>query len=259
MMQVVLPRSWKEEFAAAAARREDTLHKEKLARFNDQERQRRKDEQIEAESDEADMLATIEIVFATDEALAKFRVELDEYDAKTVEALMANREALEAVRKRIDAMLADAHTLPDGRRVFKTEDGLRVFDEHGRELSPETVDPAEINDEKPKWEIFQAEIEEEKRLAEKRQSLLEYQAKLDRVRERLNSGEITQDELEQMKANLAADMPEAVREKLGPGLVKANVVPTQEVPTTVAPEAGLPPDMDALMRQTGLGVVPAGP
>ncbi|MCP2001177.1 hypothetical protein J2S34_003663 [Nitrobacter winogradskyi] len=44
MMQMALPRSWKEEFAAAAAKREDVLYAEKMARFYERERERREEE-----------------------------------------------------------------------------------------------------------------------------------------------------------------------------------------------------------------------
>lgn len=255
MMQITVPRSWKDEFAAVAARREDVLHRERLARFEDRER-RRKEDRLEDERRDASTMTAMDVVLATMEDVARFRVELDTYDTATVEALMENREALDAVRERIDVMLMDAHVLPDGTRVFKTEDGLRVFDEHGQEIPPETIDPAEIDDRKPKWEAFQAEIEAERVLIEKQKELLAYQQKLDEARERLDAGDITQQELEDIKADLAADMPNAVREKLGIEERAADVGPSQTIATV---EPALPANMDALMRQTGLGAGPSGP
>jgi len=258
MMQVAIPRSWREEFAAVAARREDILHKEKLARHEDRERERRKDEKIEDEQRDAESWAAIEIVLAAPQDVAEFRVQIDDYDAKTVEALMEKRELIDAVRAKMDTALEEAHVLPDGRKVFKTKDGLRVVDQNGRELTAEVIDPAEIDDKKVRWETFKAWQDEEQELKRQQQELLDYQAKLDKARERLDEGHITQKELDRIKKDLAADMPDAVREKLGMEQPKADTAPAQEV-MTAATKNTMPAHMDDLMRQTGFGAGPAGP
>lgn len=256
MMQVILPRSWKEEFAAAAARREDILYAEKMARFDERERERRKEESLEGERRDIEFMAVVETVLATSEEIAAFRVELDEYDTKTVEALMENREALEAARKRIEAMLEDAYVLPDGRKVFKTKDGLRVFDQNGQALPAETIDPNQIDNKKPRWEEFKEAVDEGARLAREREQLLTYQAKLDKARELLDKGEITYKELESLKADLAEGMPDTVRTKLDRDKPKADASPARE---TAAAKPALPADMDDLIRSTGLSAGPTGP
>lgn len=255
-MQVIASRSWKEEFAAVAARREDILHREKLARHEDRERERRKEGRLEDERQEAETWAAIETVIATMQEVAEFRVKIDDYDAKTVEALMENRELMDAVRKKIDAALEQAHELPDGRKVFKTKDGLRVFDQDGHELASEMIDPSEIDDNKVRWETFKAWKDEKVALEAKQQQLLEYQAKLDEARERLDNGDITQKELDDLKADLAADMPNAVREKLGIEEPKENADPVREI---AASNPAQPDEMGELLRQTGRGATPAGP
>lgn len=264
MMQAVLPRTRIEEFAiAAAVKREEYLRKEKDARHDTRERQRRKDERTEDARDDMAMLATMEIVLASTESVAEFRVQLDEYDAATVEALMENQVALDAVRERIRLMLEEAHVLEDGRRVFKTKDGTKVYDEYGQEVPPEVIDPDTIADDKPKWEDYKEELDEYGRLAEEREQLLDYQRKLDEARERLDQGEITQDELDTLKADLAADMPDAVRVKLGLEKPQADAAPTPEVQAVevaaaqVEAKPALPSNMDDLMQKTGLS--PGGP
>lgn len=254
-MQVVLPRSWKEQFAAAAAKREEIAHWEKLARYDERMRQRRND-QIEDERQDAEMISAVEFVLASAEEVAEFRVQLDEYDAKTVEALMENSEALDAARKHVNALLDNAFVLPDGRRVFKTKDGMRVFDEHGAEVASDVVDADAIGNNRPDWETYDAAVKDQVRLEEEQDKLLAYQAKLDDARERLDQGQITENELDSIKADLAADMPDAVREKLGIEKQEANADPAREVASV---QPALPADMDSLMRQTGVGAGPAGP
>lgn len=249
-MEKVIPRSWKEEFALAAELRlEEIRQREKIARFEAMERERTAQVRIEQKRREEQAVAMFEAAFASPAAVTEFRVQLDRYDTATVEALMDNGEALPLIRERINGMLRQAHTLPDGRRVFKTLDGQRVFDEHGQELSLETVDPNRIADEKPRWETYKGAKDEGDRLTAEREQLLDYQTRLDKARERLDKGELTQKEFVQLKGDLSAAMPEAVRRKLD-----ASEPPS---PAVESNPARMPDNMDALLRQSGLG--PAAP
>lgn len=253
-MEMVLPRSWKEEFERAAALdREEILYREKMKRFEARERERREEVRIHDRKVERDAMATFQAALAPARDVIAFRHQLDDYDARTVEALMDNREAFAQLREKMDRMLGKAHVLPDGRRVFKSEDGQRVFDEHGQQLSLDTIDPNSIDDKKPKWEPFKALLDNATRLDAEQKELLDYQAKLDAARERLDKGEITNGELDQIRTDLATSMPDAVREKLGLEKPKAEVAAHAAAKTQAPPN-----DMDALMRQTGLAT-PSGP
>lgn len=259
-MRTILPRSWKDEFAfAAAAKREELAHKEKMARLDEQDWHHRKKREAAENRYDDETWTLIEIFLASTESIAEFRLQLDDYDAKTVEALMENREALEAIRGHINELLDEAYVLPDGRRVFKTRDGSHVYDEHGTELSIEEIDPAEITGSHPFWETYHAARQTEAALEKQREKLIVYQNKLDDAREHLDNGGITQDELSRMKIDLANDMPETVREKLGLRPVQADTPPTREATATTAPEAGASTDLDALKRQIGFTAAPAGP
>ena len=249
MMDPILPRSWKEEFERVASyQREEILYREKMKRFEAREQERREHVQIEEQRHEQEAFRAFEMAIATPEIIAATRLQWDNYDTRTIEALMDNQEAFDRIRVKLDRMRAEAHTLPDGRRVFKTEDGQRVMDEHGQEVSPDVVDPSMIDNKKPKWEAFKAATDEEVRLTRERQELQDFQAKLDAARERLDKGDITNGELEEIKTDLATSMPDAVREKLGLERPKA-----EAAQNVTASGPSLPNDMDALMRQTGFG------
>lgn len=260
-MRTILPRSWKDEFAfAAAAKREELAHKEKTAQLDEQDWHHRKEREAAENRYDDETWTLIEIFLASTESIAEFRLQLDDYyDAKTVEALMENREALEAIRGHINKLLDEAYVLPDGRRVFKTRDGSHVYDERGVELSIEEIDPAEIADSHPFWETYHAGRQTEAALEKQREKLIVYQNKLDDAREHLDRGGITQDELSHMKTDLANDMPETVREKLGLRPLQSDAPPTGEVTGTMAPKTGAPTDLDALKRQIGFTAAPAGP
>ncbi len=144
----------------------------------------------------------------------EFRADLDQLDTATVAALHTNLERQALSRARLDDMLARAYVLPDGRRVFKTEDGMRVFDEHGVEIGRDIIDPAAIRDDHPRWEPFNAETVFFDSLKREQAEILEYQAKLDEARERVDSGEMTREEHDRFRAELKAEMPDAVRQQI---------------------------------------------
>lgn len=183
------------------------------------ERERR-ERREELDSDAAELMDfALAIVSAAD--MDEFREELDSYDAATIAALQDNERDLMLVRQRLDEMLGRAHVLPDGRRVFKTEDGQRVFDENGNELATEEIHPDEIDDSKPRWEQYRAELEAFKALERERVELIDYQAKLDEARERLDRGEMSQEEFDGLRDDLKASMPEAVSAHV-PGMEKTD-------------------------------------
>lgn len=196
-------------------------------KVQERELKARKDkEEREKKADREDRIE--EVLFAvmvTDQEIADFTVTLDTYDAATIEALQKNEEALVKVREELSRMLDKAYVLPDGRRVFKTEDGLHVFDEHGVEVKG--LDPDEIEEWRPKWDRFTKELAAESDLIQEQEQIFDYQAKLDDARERAEDTEhpLTHDELEELKAKLEKSKPDAVKRVLGEDTVPA---PTSE-------------------------------
>lgn len=198
--------------------RKSQISREQKARleFEFYNRERKEDAADKAEQRKEDeAFEYIQIVLATQEDIADFGVKLDTYDTATVEALMQNERELTAVREERENMLLEAHTLPDGRRVFKTRDGKHVFDENGQEVKPEEVRPEQIDDRKPRWEAFDAITERQTRLVQERGDLLEYQGKLDKARERLDDPKLSKGQLDALDKELGQSMPDRVRTNLG--------------------------------------------
>lgn len=235
---------------AAAMREEDIKHREKLLRFDARQRTMREDDRIRTEKRDREFFDTMQKALATPQQVATFRVKLDRYDEKTVEALMENRAALDEVREKLDRMLGRAHVMPDGRRVFRTTDGEQVFDEYGVELRRDEIDPAAIADHHPKWEEWRAGKDVEATLNREQKELLDYQARIDAARERVDQDGVTAKELDDLGGDLDAAMPEAVRRKLGndapsqdakaaptdlSGGVRINATPTDQRPVGYAP------------------------
>ncbi len=140
-------------------------------------------------------------------------------------------------------MLDKSYVLPDGRKVFKTEDGLHVFDEHGVEVKD--FDPNEIEAWRPSYEKFFETTTQHQQLTTERDQLLDYQAKVDDARERTEDTEhpITHDELEELKADLEKSKPDAVKLVLGE---------ETEMERAAKSEAGFDPSTLALRKPQAL-------
>ena len=210
MMDAIREMDWRQEFARSAA-----WQREQKALHHNRRREEREKHERDAEKGDNAFAEIAGAVLATSEEIADFQVTLDAYDEAAINALMQNEQDLLVVREQLDDMLSKAYVLEDGRRVFKTEDGTRVFDEHGVELPPDSIDPDLIDDLRPRAEPYLEALHVEKSLVEERADLLDFQEKLDHAREESNRGDLTKEELDDLKSDLEASMPPSVREQLG--------------------------------------------
>ena len=178
--------------------------------------------------------------------IAAFRAELDGYEIATIEALLENERRLSQARAAKEAMLEQAYVLEDGRRVFRTADGSAVYDELGQEVGADELDPAVIPEGSPTWEEYTPFRDEVEMLKAERQALLDFQEKLDAARAALDAGEITQAQLDEIRADLIASMPDAVRAQLPqdhPAVMQTAQTEADPAPET-APNKG--PSLDGL-------------
>ena len=181
---------------------------------NHEESDRQIDHRHRAKEKEEQEIESLEKM-ATEQQIAAFQQRLDDYDTKTVDALMENGKALDKLGKELRQMRDNSFVLPDGRHVFKTEDGTRVFDEKGAEISPKALDPNIIGEHCTRWETFDAAHRAEQHLNSERHDLLEFQGKVDETRARVDKGGISKKELDALDADLKANAPPAIRQRLG--------------------------------------------
>lgn len=154
--------------------REENRRRAFEAARQDEVRRRRKAEE-KREDDESTMALIAMVALATDAAIAEFRAKLDRYDVAMIEALLENERELAAVRERLQRALDEAVWLPNGRRVFKTRDGTRVFDEHGEAVDLDEIRPEDISDTGMRFEDYWADRTRHQALSEEREELLTYQ------------------------------------------------------------------------------------
>lgn len=178
-------------------------------------RERRQEQELRQDNADQEILEIVTgIALADAYEVEAFKADLGTYDALTIEAIMENREILERLYLERQTLLDNAYRLDDGTRVFKSEDGVTVFDESGNRVSPDTIDPDMIDDRFTKAEPFFAN----RALIQKHevidQKLMDYQQKLDDARERLDSGELSQNDFEELQNDITKSMPIEVRRKL---------------------------------------------
>ena len=202
-----------------------------------------------SDKNEAMFDAASALIIASDEQIRAFEARLDLYGTRLdafeeqldireraiTAALMKNHERLELIEQQlaeinseVDLLLKQAFILPDGRRVFKSEDGSYVIDENGDQISKEEIEFEDIDG--PSAETYQDRIDareslkqEQNAILEDNENLYEAQEKLDGAREKLGAarhkleqardavanGDLTMEEIEAMEAELESVMPTA--------------------------------------------------
>jgi len=235
-------------FEATDKRQRIEADRRRKREFTRNREQREKREEMEDRAEDAVSAFSSAVAVSTPappERVAEFETTLTTYEVAVVASLLDNEKRLAAVQGIIDAMLAEAFVLEDGRRVFKTEDGEHVFDEHGEDVTDE-IDPDSIPDEAPTWESYSEAKELEQGLEAEREDILAYQAKLNVARAEIADGEITAEDLDALEADLADSMPPAVAAHVDgletPAAEQANDLAngtTQPVTQVVTKTAGL--------------------
>jgi len=195
-----------EEFRRQVERRTD--EKERVWR---EANERRAEQRERLELQEAELASVMTVAtLVIEEQRRDFAVRLARLEVATADALLANEVELAEAQAAVDSLLAQAFVLPDGRRVFKTMDGRRVIDEQGREIDARIVPPDSISDSKPRWEVFAEATSKFDQLKRERRDLLDYQAKLDKARERLDDGSLMAADLDALDKELQAAAPASV-------------------------------------------------
>jgi hypothetical protein len=252
LMNFALEQDFKEIFALAAEAKAAKLREQEMQTFFETLDREKHDKQKTKEKEEKET-KEFEQLLATSEQIAAFNNRLDDLDTKNVHCLMENGEALDKIHEQLRNMLENAYVLPDGRRIFKTEDGRHVFDEHGAEVARETIDPELIDRHHTAWEAFNATKNAEAKLQTERHEMLEFQTKIDDARARVDKGGMSKKDLDALGADLDANAPPGVRQKLGLERLPDGSANPQ---TGKAPDTGLDAIADDLRRRSPLSPAP---
>lgn len=226
-MSQILVKSLRDEFerTAAEAKQRKMLLRE-VFMWEVEEKKREQGKRRE-EKEERDFKERLEAMRATPAQLFDINARLDRYGTATVEALMENRRALDRVLELLERLHEKAYVLPDGRRVYATANRDAVFDENGKRLGRDVVDPDSIPRSTPTWEERVAARDEAKRLENERTALLAFQHMVDSGQERVAAGDLSKKDMDDLDAELKAGMPPSVRDHLPQD---GNVTPNTALP-----------------------------
>lgn len=188
-----------------------------------------------------DIVALIAETPATEEQIDIFKAELRVYDEAIIRALMANEKRLAAIDSDLNAMLADAYVLEDGRRVFKNSDGETVIDEFNQPVSPDEIDPDFIPDHLPAGELFSAAWQERLDAQEERAATLALQEMHDEALAYADSGDATVEGIEERLEAMSEAAPDAVKREMGLEVTpRTEAVPTPDVNANRGPILEMP-------------------
>lgn len=197
----------------------------------------------ESTSDEvADFAATVISL----EQSELFQSEINVFHEASYEALAQIDAEIDLLDEKIENILDNAHTLEDGRRVFKTEDGTRVFDEFGQLVETQIIDPIEISDELERWEVFDDLTNNRSLLLKERGAVIDFQSKTDHADERLNSGELSTAEYNDLRDELYNTAPDRVR---GIAAKRGLEFETEKDAETSAPSQEMELDLDSELAE----------
>ena len=176
-------------------------------------------ESKEAEKANADTIFTLmqmQMAEANQERIEQLNARLDRLDRASYEALRETEEQLRLAREELNLIRDNAFeiTFPDGtvKKVYRGGDTVRTED--GAVVSPDIIRSEDIPDGASNWTAFETHAEKVARLTGQRDRIIEYRAKLDVARDRLQDSP-SPDDLDDLDAELA-QMPDAVSRRLEP-------------------------------------------
>ncbi len=184
----------------------------RIARFKSDDADSRLGTTNKKDEDAGEFAEFVMWALASSQDIARLRTKIGLLDSASLEALRETEGTLEGAREDLKHIRDNAYQLPDGRKVYRTEDGNAVYDDDGNQVSPSVIDPKNIPPEKSSWEKRQQAGERVEDLETQQQDIQGYRTRLDRTRKRLDDDNITQDELDELDKELENDMPDAVRQ-----------------------------------------------
>ncbi|MEM9128279.1 MAG: hypothetical protein AAGA97_00960 [Pseudomonadota bacterium] len=136
-------------------------------------------------------------------------------ETASYEALIAARETLAKTMQRLQELQAIAHILPDGRRVFLSEDGSYAIDEDLNLLIDSDMAQVEWQQGRPSAETYTEAHHDNSAAADAVTEIEEYRDELEKNRTALAGDKnLSDDEIAAIEDDIA-DMPELVMDNYG--------------------------------------------
>lgn len=186
-----------------------------------------------------------EMALASQEQVAAFRERLDLYDQASLAALRENEEKLRKAQQTLQDIRNQAYeiTQPDGTIVRLYRDERSVRREDGAVVDPEVVRAEDVSQNPAQWSEMQAADRKVMKLERERLEITRYSERLKSAGKRVEEGELTASELDELEAGLVETMPDAVRRRYEGPPLPVRDRETGTVKTTVDEEPALSTDV----------------
>jgi len=187
--------------------------------------QRIRKEKLEEQADEAFMDFASSVIMATEADIEAFEVKLDTYHEASTQALIDNQIEFEALQEqlllidaRLEGVWKHANTMDDGRRVFLNSERSQAYDEFGVEVSNEEYSYDNFAADHYPVDSFLDDLKERGKVHEamkdnrlERDKIHAFEEKIEEAHERIEEGDLSKEELDQMDADLLEAMPDSVK------------------------------------------------
>jgi len=137
--------------------------------------------------------------------------ELNMADRASLIALEKARQHQAEAERALQELQERAARLPDGRRVYRTEDGTAAYDESNNRLTEAQMAQVPWEEGQPTWEQRNRGFDDVQAASRDVRDTEAYRERLHEIQQRHAAGEMSKDELEDLDKNFEADMPESVR------------------------------------------------
>ena len=147
----------------------------------------------------------------------RFMQQLDRLNVAAAEALRENEEKLRDAREKLDEIRERAYkiTMPDGTVVAVYRDGEKVRTDAGELVSPDIVRAEDLPANASTWEERMNAGKRVDDLEREHDAIIKYQQRLEDAEKKAGSGDLSADELDDLKRNVQNTMPESVRRQYG--------------------------------------------
>lgn len=205
------------------SRHSEWLHQRKW--FIAAKEQRLRKEKFEEKSEEAFMDFASSIIMATEADIKAFETKLDMYHEASTQALIDNQIAYELLQEqlllidaRLEGIWKHANVMDDGRRVFLNSERSQAYDEFGTEISNDEYSYDNFAADHYPVDSFLVDLKERGKVHEamkdnriERDKIHAFEGKIEEAHERIEEGNISEEDLEEMDADLIEAMPDSVK------------------------------------------------
>lgn len=157
---------------------------------------------------------TFTFIMSQQEQTARLLQTISEAEIAAAEAHKAAQKREREAQEYLDQIRRAATQTKDGRTVYRTADGTKAFDDNGNELTPEEIKGIDWKPGAATWEERRQAEDRREDARRATQEIEEYQDRLRKGRERIQSGNpLSDDELKEIEAAVD-NMPDSVRHHL---------------------------------------------